>query len=71
MSSATCSGSAEQPANNSKDNSAEPLPGFPALPHRAKLQGAVAGNWFAWQGVCTAENGWSIPRYRKSLDSIW
>ena len=27
----------------------------------AKLQGAVAGNWFAWPGVCTAENGWSIP----------
>ena len=27
----------------------------------AKLQGAVAGNWFAWAGVCTAANGWSIP----------
>ena len=32
-----------------------------AQSQRAKLQGVVAGNWFAWPGVCTAENGWSIP----------
>jgi ribosomal protein S27E len=70
MSSATCSGSAEQPANNSKDNSAEPLPGPPALPHRAKLQGAVAGNWFAWPDVCTAKNGWSIPTEKFQVQEI-
>ena len=79
MSSATCSGSAEQPANNSKDSSAEhmwsavqpaSLPGPPALPHRAKLQGAVAGNWFAWPDVCTAVNGWSIPTEKFRVEEI-
>ena len=34
---------------------------YAAQSQRAKLQDAVAGNWFAWHGVCTAENGWSIP----------
>ena len=89
MSSATCSGSAEQPANNSKDSSAEhmwsavqpaSLSGPPALPHRAtmsdgsqshkaKLQGAVAGNWFAY-GACTAANGWSIPTEKFRVEEI-
>ena len=90
MSSATCSGSAEQPANNSNDNSAEhmwsaiqpaSLPGPPALPHRvtmshasqshrAKLQGAVAGNWFAWAGVCSAVTGWSFPAQKFFVEDI-
>ena len=90
MSSATCSGSAEQPANNSKDSSAEhmcsavqpaSLPGPPAFPHRAtmshgsqshraKLRGAVTGNWFAWPQVCTAVNGWSIPTEKFQVEEI-
>ena len=37
---------------------------------RAKLQGAVAGNLFAWPGVCTAENGWSIPTEKFRVEEI-
>ena len=81
MSSATCSGSAEQPANKSKDSSAEHMwsavqpaslsgPPSKTLSVRAKLQGAVAGNLFAWPGVCTAENGWSIPTEKFRVEEI-
>ena len=36
----------------------------------AKLQGAVAGNWFAWPDVCTAVNGWSIPTEKFRVEEI-
>jgi hypothetical protein len=42
-----------------------------AQSRRAKLQGAVAGNWFAdVAGVCTAENGWSIPADRMYVSDV-
>ena len=40
-----------------------------AQSRRAKLQGAVAGNWFAY-GACTAANGWSIPTEKFRVEEI-
>ena len=41
-----------------------------AQSHKAKLRGAVAGNWFAWSGVCTAANGWSIPADKFRVENV-
>ena len=78
MSSATCSGSAEQPANNSKDSSAEhmcsavqpaSLPGPPAFPHRATMSHGSQSHKAKLRGAVTGSK--PIPRHRSDRAAVF